>query len=116
MLKSIILAAGEGKRMKSDTAKVLHKVCGKAMIDYVVDAVKGAGSEEEIVIVGNRSEQVVSHFGETVKFAIQEDRLGTAHAVMQAEQYLKEYDGDVIVICGAGQEGISRVMTRPWKH
>lgn len=100
MLKSIILAAGEGKRMKSDTAKVLHKVCGKAIIDYVCDAVKGAGSEEQIVVVGNRSEQVVSHFGETVKFAMQEDRLGTAHAVMQAEQYLKEYDGDVIVIYG----------------
>lgn len=100
MLKSIILAAGEGKRMKSDTSKVLHKVCGKAIIDYVCDAVRGAGSEGEIVIIGNHSEQLVSHFGETVQFATQEDRLGTAHAVMQAEPYFKEYEGDIIVMCG----------------
>ena len=97
---AVILAAGEGKRMKSKSSKVVHRVCGKPLVKWVNQAVERAGVSESVIIVGHRAEQVKECMGETVKYAFQEQQLGTGHAVMQAEEYLRNKDGCVVVLCG----------------
>lgn len=96
----IILAAGEGKRMKSKLPKVLHKVCGEPMIDYVISALKDAGVEDYIVVVGHGKDEVINHLGDGAKIAYQENQLGTGHAVMCCRDYLKDKTGSVIVLTG----------------
>src|SRR3982751_2717418 len=80
---AILLAAGHGKRMRSEKAKVLHEVCGRPMISYVVEAARGAGARTIVVVVGAGAEQVQSALaGEPdVIFARQENQLGTGDAV-----------------------------------
>lgn len=97
---AVILAAGEGKRMKSKNSKVVHRICGKPLVKWVNQAVEGAGITESVVIVGHRAEQVKECMGESVRYVLQEKQLGTGHAVMQAEEYLRDKDGCVIVLCG----------------
>src|SRR5271166_4832810 len=99
---AIILAAGQGKRMKSDKAKVLHKVCGRPMINYVVDAARGAGARTIIVVIGYAAEQVLESLqGErNVLFATQSEQLGTGHAVKICREILANYDGPVMVLVG----------------
>lgn len=97
---AVILAAGEGKRMKSKKSKVVHKIFGKALIEWVCDAVKKAGIDESIVVVGHKSEQVIECMGDRVKYAEQKQQLGTGHAVMQAEEYFKDKDGYVLILYG----------------
>jgi len=99
-LMAIILAAGEGKRMKSKNAKVIHKILGKPIVKWIFKAVKDAGIGESVFVVGNRAEQVKECLGEDVKYAVQEKQLGTGHAVLQAEEYLRGKDGYVVVLCG----------------
>ena len=99
-LMAVILAAGEGKRMKSRNSKVIHKVCGKTLVEWVFQAVANAGVAESVVVVGHREDQVRGCLGDKVCYAVQERQLGTGHAVMQAEEYLKDKDGYVIVLCG----------------
>lgn len=99
-LMAVVLAAGEGKRMKSKNSKVVHEICGKPLIDWVCSAVKGAGIEETVVVVGHRADQVKEAMGEKVRYALQEEQLGTGHAVMQAREYLQGKDGYVIVLYG----------------
>jgi len=99
-LVSIILAAGEGKRMKSKNSKVINKICGKTLIEWVCKAVEGAGITENIVVVGHRADQVRECLGDSVRYAVQEQQLGTGHAVMQAEEYLRDKEGYVLVLCG----------------
>lgn len=99
-LTAVILAAGEGKRMKSKNAKCSHKVCGKPMVEWVLRAVEGAGADETILVVGHRADQIKTILGDRVKYAVQEKQLGTGHAVMQAEVHLKNSDGCVLVLCG----------------
>jgi bifunctional UDP-N-acetylglucosamine pyrophosphorylase / glucosamine-1-phosphate N-acetyltransferase len=96
----LILAAGEGKRMKSKLPKVLHRVCGKPMINHIISAVKGAGVEDLIVVIGHKSEIVKEHLGESIKTAYQEKQLGTGHAVMCCEEFLKDKEGIVIILAG----------------
>lgn len=96
----IILAAGEGKRMKSRLPKVLHKVCGKAMLDHVIESVNNSGLNDFIVVTGHGSEIVKTHLGDNVKTAYQEKQLGTGHAVMCCEDFLKSKDGTVIILAG----------------
>ncbi|HHW57556.1 MAG TPA: bifunctional UDP-N-acetylglucosamine diphosphorylase/glucosamine-1-phosphate N-acetyltransferase GlmU [Clostridia bacterium] len=98
-LVTIILAAGLGKRMKSKHPKVVHKVAGKPMIEWVVDAAKELGSREIIVVVGHRAEEVKEVLGEKVRYAYQEMQLGTGHAVMVAEDLLPE-EGIVLILTG----------------
>ncbi len=86
---ALILAAGEGKRMKSDKAKVLHQVCGKAMIEWVYKAAMDAGVEKCVAIVGHKAGQVMEYMGDRVEYVLQEQRLGTGHAVQQARRYLE---------------------------
>lgn len=99
-LIAVILAAGEGKRMKSKNSKVTHRVCGRALVEWVLKAVDGAGIKESVVVVGHRADQVKECLGEKVYYAEQEKQLGTGHAVMQAEKYLKGRNGYVFVLCG----------------
>lgn len=97
-LKVVILAAGQGTRMKSKVPKVLHKVLDKTMVDYVIDASVEAGAEDICVIVGHQSAMVKAMIGTRVKFALQKEQLGTGHAVMQAGDFIS--DGNILVLCG----------------
>ncbi len=90
--QAIILAAGKGTRMKSDTVKVLHDVLGRPMIEHVTRAALNAGAERVIAIVGHQREAVEAHltsvFGDRVGFAVQADQKGTGHAVWCAREFL----------------------------
>ncbi|HHW00338.1 MAG TPA: bifunctional UDP-N-acetylglucosamine diphosphorylase/glucosamine-1-phosphate N-acetyltransferase GlmU [Clostridiaceae bacterium] len=97
---AVILAAGEGKRMKSRKSKVVHKIFGKSLIEWIYTSVKEAGIDESIVVVGHRADQVIECMGDRVKYAEQKQQLGTGHAVMQAEEYFKDKDGYVLVLYG----------------
>ena len=99
---AVILAAGKSTRMKSETPKVLHPVCGRLMIDYVLDAARAAGVEKIVVIVGHKAdlvrEALASH--SDVVFAEQVEQNGTGHAVMMAEPELKSHQGSVLILAG----------------
>jgi len=97
-LSTIILAAGQGTRMKSDLPKVLHLLNGKPLVRYSIDLAAGLGSERIVVVVGNGAEEVKQAVGEAAEFALQKQRLGTAHAVQAAEDMLGEVDGSIAVI------------------
>ncbi len=94
---AILLAAGQGTRMKSDLPKVLHPMCGKPMLWYGLQAARGASTEKPVVIIGTGAEQVKEFVGETASCVLQEPQLGTAHAVIQAEAALKGGTDQVIV-------------------
>lgn len=97
---AVILAAGQGTRMKSNIYKVLHPVCGKPMVQHVVDQVSALGFEEKIAIVGFGAEAVQEQLKDQVSYVVQHDQLGTGHAVMQAESLLKDKEGTTVVLCG----------------
>lgn len=99
-ITALILAAGEGKRMKSKYSKLTHRVCGKAMIEWVYGAAKDAGVNESVAIVGHKAEQVRECMGDRVKYVLQEQQLGTGHAVMQADEYIRNTSGYILVLCG----------------
>ena len=102
-LKALILAAGEGTRMKSKMSKVMHPILGKPMINYVTDACTSAGCEEIIIVAGDNME-VLKKALPTASFAHQKERLGTGHAVMSAVPFIDDNDtifityGDVPLI------------------
>ncbi len=99
-LKAIILAAGKGTRMKSKMPKVLHKVCGKSMVECVIDEAAKLGCEGVCVVIGDKAEMVKESLeGKNVAFALQEQQLGTGHAVMQAADFIED-DKDVIILYG----------------
>ncbi|MEJ8553587.1 bifunctional UDP-N-acetylglucosamine diphosphorylase/glucosamine-1-phosphate N-acetyltransferase GlmU [Tepidibacter sp. Z1-5] len=98
-LKSIILAAGKGTRMKSKLPKVLHKVCGTEMVNHVINIAMKAGCSENVVILGHEAQMVKDNLKDTVKTAIQEKQLGTGHAVIMAKDHIKE-DDKIVVLCG----------------
>jgi bifunctional UDP-N-acetylglucosamine pyrophosphorylase/glucosamine-1-phosphate N-acetyltransferase len=97
----IILAAGKGKRMKSDLPKVLHQLGGKPMVEYVIETAKELGVKRIILVVGHKWEQtqkLIKHH--KVEFAVQEEQLGTGHAVLQTKELLSDSGGDVLILCG----------------
>jgi bifunctional UDP-N-acetylglucosamine pyrophosphorylase/glucosamine-1-phosphate N-acetyltransferase len=97
---AIILAAGQGTRMKSPLAKVLHKVGGRSMLDWAIDAAEGLGCERIIVVVGAGAEAVSAHVTRRLgagAVAVQDPPLGTGHAVLAARQALAGFEGDVVV-------------------
>ena len=99
-LKAVILAAGEGKRMKSKLPKVLHKVQGKTMVDWVIDTARDSGADDICVVIGHGGEQVKEALKDrNVKFAVQREQLGTGHAVMQAGDFIED-NADIIVFYG----------------
>ena len=99
---AIVLAAGEGTRMKSSRPKVVHEVLGKSMVQWVVDAARTAGVDRCVVVVGNGAEQVEALFAgdADVECVLQEQRLGTGHAVRAALEKTQVEDGQVLVLCG----------------
>ncbi len=97
---AVVLAAGKGTRMKSKLYKVLHPVCGKPMVEHVVDQLSKLELEDMITIIGHGSDLVKDQLGDRTKYALQEEQLGTGHAVQMAESYLKGKQGTTIVVCG----------------
>lgn len=96
---TIILAAGKGTRMKSALPKVLHRVGGKTMLQHVLDAAKGAGAKNNVIVIGFGREKVQQVIGNGAQVVIQEEQLGTGHAVLQAEPMIDKKD-TVMVLCG----------------
>ncbi len=101
---AIILAAGKGTRMKSALPKVLHGVCGRPMLSYVMDACRGAGCDRLITVVGYGAEQVQESFADVddAVWVEQTEQLGTGHAVMKCAEHLEGIDGPVLVVAGDG--------------
>ncbi|MGY6636227.1 MAG: bifunctional UDP-N-acetylglucosamine diphosphorylase/glucosamine-1-phosphate N-acetyltransferase GlmU [Erythrobacter sp.] len=97
---AIILAAGKGTRMKSDTHKVLHKIAGRSMLDHVLASVAELSPERLAVVVGAGREQIEAALGGRAETCVQEPQLGTGHAVQQAESALAGFSGDVLVLYG----------------
>lgn len=104
MIKSIILAAGKGTRMKSDTPKVLHTIFDKTLVGYVIEAVNKTGlADENFIIVGHQAEKVeefITKNYDNAKCILQTPQLGTGHAVSMALPYLENFSGEVIILCG----------------
>jgi bifunctional UDP-N-acetylglucosamine pyrophosphorylase/glucosamine-1-phosphate N-acetyltransferase len=97
----VILAAGQGTRMRSDTHKVLHPIAGRPLLLHLLDTVDVLGAEKKVVIVGKGREQVEAAIaGRGVELAVQSEQKGTGHAVQQAQQALASYDGPVIILYG----------------
>lgn len=99
--KLIILAAGKGTRMKSFRAKVLHEIMGRPMLAYVLDTAERLESSGIYVIVGYQSKAIQEAFCDRqAKFVLQQEQLGTGHAVLCAAGELSGYSGDVVILCG----------------
>ncbi|MEU6556126.1 bifunctional UDP-N-acetylglucosamine diphosphorylase/glucosamine-1-phosphate N-acetyltransferase GlmU [Streptomyces sp. NPDC046915] len=100
----VVLAAGEGTRMKSATPKVLHEICGRSLVGHVLAAARELNPENLVVVVGHAREQVTAHLGEVdpnARTAVQEQQKGTGHAVrMGLEELGSGVDGTVVVVCG----------------
>ncbi len=100
-LAAVILAAGHGKRMKSELPKVLHEVGGEPLILHVIRQARGCGADPVVVVVGHGRERVIPVVRrEGVQYAVQERQLGTGHAVLAAREYLEGGGGDVVVLSG----------------
>jgi len=99
---AIVLAAGKGTRMESDLPKVLVPVCGRPMLRYVTDALRQAGVEQTVVVVGYQADLVRAELaGEPgIDFAEQREQLGTGHAVMMCREQLARHQGPVMIIAG----------------
>ncbi len=104
-LSTIILAAGLGKRMNNPTLpKVLVPMCDKPLLGHVLDTSTQLNPEKQIIIVGHYKEKVIDYINESdysnCGFAVQEEQLGTGHAVAQAKESLKDFTGDALILCG----------------
>ncbi|PAD19711.1 bifunctional UDP-N-acetylglucosamine diphosphorylase/glucosamine-1-phosphate N-acetyltransferase GlmU [Terribacillus saccharophilus] len=97
---AVILAAGKGTRMKSKLYKVLHPVMGKPMVQHVTDQLNSLQLDKLITIVGHGAEDVKAQLGDVSEYALQEEQLGTGHAVLQAEEFLKDNEGVTVVLSG----------------
>lgn len=114
---AIILAAGEGKRMKSNTPKVLHRVCGKEMINHVIDNIRKSGVEEVSVVIGKGADKVRKGTeSRNIFYSVQEEQLGTGHAVMCAEEFLKGKKGSVAIFVGDGPLITEETVTKLTKY
>ncbi|KNZ43296.1 bifunctional UDP-N-acetylglucosamine diphosphorylase/glucosamine-1-phosphate N-acetyltransferase GlmU [Acetobacterium bakii] len=98
--KTIILAAGQGTRMRSQKPKVLHQVCGKNILNYVLDASRDSGINEIAVVVGYQAEEVKTSLSPDVTTILQSEQLGTGHAVLQALPFYSELKGNLVVLVG----------------
>lgn len=113
---AVILAAGQGTRMKSKLYKVLHPVCGKPMVQHVVDQVTKLNIKEIVTVIGHGAEKVKTELGDQCKYVLQELQLGTAHAVSQAEEVLSGKEGVTIVVCGDTPLIKAETMEALFKH
>lgn len=99
-IMAIVMAAGKGTRMKSKKSKLVQKIYGKEIVKRAVENAKKAGVNDIVAIVGYQKEEVMAVLGDTVKYAFQEEMMGTGHAVIQAKEYLKGKKGRVLVLNG----------------
>ena len=97
---AIVLAAGKGTRMKSKKSKLVQKIYGKEVVRRAVENAEKAGVGEIVAVVGYMKEEVMAVLGDKVKYAVQDEMLGTGHAVLQAKEYLKGKKGKVLVLNG----------------
>ncbi|MBI4341555.1 MAG: bifunctional N-acetylglucosamine-1-phosphate uridyltransferase/glucosamine-1-phosphate acetyltransferase [Candidatus Omnitrophica bacterium] len=97
---AIILAAGEGTRMKSELPKVLHSICGRPMISYALNLAAGAGVKQPIVVLGKGAELVKPHLPKETKVVLQPNRAGTGDAVLVAKKALGAPTGEVLILYG----------------
>lgn len=97
---AVLLAAGAGTRMNSEIAKAAHKICGKPMINWVLDAIRESGADETIVVTGCQEEQVRACVTGNAAFISQTEQLGTGHALMQAIPLLEQKKGICVVLYG----------------
>jgi bifunctional UDP-N-acetylglucosamine pyrophosphorylase/glucosamine-1-phosphate N-acetyltransferase len=99
-IAAIILAAGKGTRMKSDTHKVLHPIAGRPMLMHLMDSVDALSPAKKVVVVGDKADQIEAALAGSAELAVQDPQLGTGHAVQQAEAALSGFDGDVLILYG----------------
>lgn len=99
-IMAIVMAAGKGTRMKSKKSKLVQKIYGKEIVKRAVENAEKAGVKEIVAVVGYMKEEVMAVLGNDVKYAYQDEMLGTGHAVMQAKEYLKGKKGKVLVLNG----------------
>lgn len=99
-MSAIILAAGKGTRMKSDMPKCAHTIIDKPMLEYVIDSLKALKIQNIVAVVGYGKEKLMEAVGDKVLYAIQEEQLGTGHAVMQAKSFLQGKEGITIIAIG----------------
>jgi bifunctional UDP-N-acetylglucosamine pyrophosphorylase/glucosamine-1-phosphate N-acetyltransferase len=99
-LAAVVLAAGQGTRMKSSLPKVLHPIAGRPMIDYVLDAVAALVPDKPVVVVGHGADLVRQRVGDAATFVLQEEQLGTGHAVLQAREVLQDRADHILVLNG----------------
>jgi UDP-N-acetylglucosamine diphosphorylase/glucosamine-1-phosphate N-acetyltransferase len=98
---TIILAAGKGKRMKSDLAKVLHPLCGLPMLTYPIATARAADAEKIVVVIGHQAGLIRERFGDQgLIFVEQKEQLGTGHAVLQSAEAFRDYNGTIVILCG----------------
>ncbi len=98
---TIILAAGKGTRMKSSMAKVLHRIGERTILSYPLELASDIGSDRIIVIVGHQAEQIRQAVDDgQITFVHQEQQLGTGHAIQQTGEALKDFEGNVLILCG----------------
>ena len=97
---AIILAGGKGTRMHTDLPKCAYPFLGKPMVSYIIDSCKKAATDEIIVVVGYKREDIIKCLPQDVKYAIQEEQLGTGHAVMCAKDTLSKLDGVCLIFPG----------------
>jgi bifunctional UDP-N-acetylglucosamine pyrophosphorylase/glucosamine-1-phosphate N-acetyltransferase len=100
-IAAIILAAGQGKRMKSDLPKVLHKIGEKPILEYVINTAKDFGFKRILVVIGHKAELVEEFLKDKdVEIVWQKEQLGTGHAVLQTKEVLKNFEGEVVILSG----------------
>ncbi len=97
---AVILAAGKGTRMKSDRPKVLHEVAGRAMVDHVLSAAEAAGASRRLVVIGFGGERVAAAVEGRAETVVQEEQLGTGHALLASQAALANFSGTIMVLCG----------------
>ena len=123
MRKAIILAAGEGTRMKSKKSKVLHELLGRPMIEYVIESAEKAGAEQIVIVAGENRAVLEERFGDRVSYAVQdfgEDvPYGTGYALACALDYIDKEDS-ILILCGDAPlflpEGLNRLMAKREKN
>lgn len=97
---TVVMAAGKGTRMKTNKSKVVHKIYERELVNRVIDTAEKVGSDEIIAVVGHQRESVMSAIGNRTKFVVQEELLGTGHALMQAAPLLEGKSGRVVILYG----------------
>ena len=96
----VIMAGGKGKRMKSNLPKVLHKIAGKPILNYIIETINKLKLKKRIIITGYQGDKIRELIGSNIEYAEQSEQLGTAHAVLQSKKLLEFYNGNILILSG----------------